>query len=128
MYAVQCRNRKVGKTSVYSCLYFTLARQVVSFKTFLLYSLHHHTLLVFRIKSDFAAFYFSGCEGDECNRGQTSSSSSSVKSQPPSKEFLGQFTQVSSPNRADHKHRDASAVLPFIGLTASKCTLYYCTS
>ncbi|KAK5879408.1 hypothetical protein CesoFtcFv8_024715 [Champsocephalus esox] len=37
----------------------------------------------------------------------------------PPQEFLGQFTQVSSPNSGDRKHRDASAVLPFIGLTGS---------
>ncbi|XP_029300773.1 teratocarcinoma-derived growth factor 1 [Cottoperca gobio] len=71
-----------------------------------------------------------GCEGDECSTGQTSpppssslspslSSSVVVKSQQPSQEFLGQFTQVSSPNSGDRKHRDASAVLPFIGLTGS---------
>ncbi|KAF3847073.1 hypothetical protein F7725_020101 [Dissostichus mawsoni] len=36
-----------------------------------------------------------------------------------SQEFLGQFTQVSSPNSGDRKHRDASAVLPFIGLTGN---------
>ncbi|XP_031143234.1 teratocarcinoma-derived growth factor 1 isoform X1 [Sander lucioperca] len=68
-----------------------------------------------------------GCEGDECGRAQTSSSSPSlsssssavVKAQQPSKDFLGQFTQVSSPNGGDRKHRDASAVLPFIGLTGS---------
>lgn len=84
----------------------------------------------FRVTSDFGTFYFSACEGDECNRGQTSSSSSSsvVKSQQPSKDFLGQFTQVNSPNSADQKHRDASAVLPFIGLTGSKCTVCVTTS
>ncbi|XP_033952083.1 teratocarcinoma-derived growth factor 1 [Pseudochaenichthys georgianus] len=68
------------------------------------------------------------CEGDECIRGQTPpssplsaspSSSVVVKSQQPPQEFLGQFTQVSSPNSGDRKHRDASAVLPFIGLTGS---------
>ncbi|XP_040013403.1 teratocarcinoma-derived growth factor 1 [Xiphias gladius] len=66
----------------------------------------------------------SGCEGDECNRGQPSSPSSPssspvAKSQQPSQDFLGQFTQVSSPNSGDRKHRGASAVLPFIGLTGS---------
>ncbi|XP_038590475.1 teratocarcinoma-derived growth factor 1 [Micropterus salmoides] len=70
-----------------------------------------------------AALPATGCEGAECNRSQAISSSSSSslvgKSQQPSKDFLGQFTQVSSPNSRDHKHRDASAVLPFIGLTGS---------
>ncbi|XP_072228037.1 teratocarcinoma-derived growth factor 1 [Leuresthes tenuis] len=64
----------------------------------------------------------SDCEGNDCGRGQTSSSSSSapvVKSSQPSQDFLGQFTQVSSPNSGDRKHRDASGVLPFIGLTNS---------
>ncbi|XP_051269522.1 teratocarcinoma-derived growth factor 1 [Dicentrarchus labrax] len=71
----------------------------------------------------------SGCEGDECSTDQTSSSlppsSSSispslvVKSQQPSEDFLAQFTRVSSSNSGDRKHRDASAVLPFIGLTGS---------
>uniref|UniRef100_A0A3P8UN73 Teratocarcinoma-derived growth factor 1 n=1 Tax=Cynoglossus semilaevis TaxID=244447 RepID=A0A3P8UN73_CYNSE len=32
-------------------------------------------------------------------------------------DFLAQFAQVNSPNGGDRKHRDASAVLPFIGLT-----------
>ncbi|XP_067430226.1 teratocarcinoma-derived growth factor 1 isoform X2 [Thunnus thynnus] len=79
-----------------------------------------------------AALPASGCEGDECNRGQTSSSSTSsssspsssssssvVKSPQTSQDFLGQFTQVNSPNSGDRKHRDASAVLPFIGLTGT---------
>ncbi|XP_056288440.1 teratocarcinoma-derived growth factor 1 isoform X2 [Pseudoliparis swirei] len=56
-----------------------------------------------------------GCEGDDCSLGQTSSSSSSSSSQ----DFLGQLTQVSSPNSGDRKHRDAGAALPFIGLTGS---------
>lgn len=76
-------------------------------------------------------FYFSGCEVDECTRTQTSSltpssspsSSSVVKSPQPSQDFLDQFTQVSSSNSGDRKHRDASAVLPFIGLTGSKFAL-----
>ncbi|XP_015246572.1 PREDICTED: cryptic protein-like [Cyprinodon variegatus] len=42
-----------------------------------------------------------------------------VQSSHPSQEFLAQFTQMSSPNSGDRKHRDASAVLPFIGLTSS---------
>ncbi|XP_076614886.1 teratocarcinoma-derived growth factor 1 [Chaetodon auriga] len=74
----------------------------------------------------------SGCEGDGCSRDQTSSSSSSssspflsspsslvVKSLQPSQEFLGHYTQVSSSNSGDHKRRDASMVLPFVGLTGS---------
>ncbi|XP_041816562.1 teratocarcinoma-derived growth factor 1 [Chelmon rostratus] len=73
----------------------------------------------------------SGCEGDECSRDQTSSSSSSslspslsssslvVKSPQPSQEFLGHYTRVSSSNSGDREHRDASVVLPFIGLTGS---------
>ncbi|KAK2888600.1 protein Cripto-like [Channa argus] len=73
------------------------------------------------------------CEGEKCDRGQTSSSStptsvspsvtlsssSMVKSRQLAQDFLGQLTQVSSPNSGDRKHRDASAVLPFIGLTGS---------
>ncbi|XP_074546778.1 teratocarcinoma-derived growth factor 1 [Halichoeres trimaculatus] len=70
------------------------------------------------------------CEGDDCNKTPTSSSSSLssssspsssvvVKSRQPSQDFLAQFSQVSSPNSGDRKHRDASAVLPFIGLTGS---------
>lgn len=74
-----------------------------------------------------AVLYFPDCEGDECNRGRASSaspplSSSVVKSLQPSQDFLEQFAQVSSPNSGDRKHRDASAVLPFIGLTGSKFT------
>ncbi|XP_030599136.1 teratocarcinoma-derived growth factor 1 [Archocentrus centrarchus] len=49
----------------------------------------------------------------------SSSPPSFVKSPENSKDFLGQFTQVRSPNSGDRKHRDASAVLPFIGLTSS---------
>ncbi|XP_005725544.1 teratocarcinoma-derived growth factor 1 [Pundamilia nyererei] len=49
----------------------------------------------------------------------SSSSSSLAKSLQTSQDFLGQFTQVRSPNNGDRKHRDASAVLPFIGLTSS---------
>ncbi|XP_036972136.1 teratocarcinoma-derived growth factor 1 [Acanthopagrus latus] len=81
-----------------------------------------------------AAMPAAGCEGDECSRGQTSSSSLSLlstsvssssasflveKSPHPSQDFLAQFSQVSSSNSGDRKHRDASAVLPFIGLTGS---------
>ncbi|KAL6097308.1 cripto [Pungitius sinensis] len=70
-----------------------------------------------------------GCEGEDCSEGQTTSSPPSaasplsssvvVKPQQPSHGFLGKLTQVSSPNSGDRKHRDASAVLPFIGLTGS---------
>ncbi|XP_068430614.1 teratocarcinoma-derived growth factor 1 [Clinocottus analis] len=81
-----------------------------------------------------AALRAAGCEGDDCSRVQTPSSSPPssapsvspslsssvvVKTPPRSQDFLGQFTQVSSPNSGDRKHRDASAVLPFIGLTGS---------
>ncbi|KAM4528207.1 teratocarcinoma-derived growth factor 1 [Odontesthes bonariensis] len=48
-----------------------------------------------------------------------SSSAPGVKASLASRDFLGQFTQVSSPNSGDRKHRDASGVLPFIGLTHS---------
>lgn len=37
-----------------------------------------------------------------------------------SQDFLDQLTQVGSSNSGDRKHRDASAVLPFVGLTGSK--------
>ncbi|XP_059214245.1 teratocarcinoma-derived growth factor 1 [Centropristis striata] len=74
-----------------------------------------------------AALPAADCEGEKCQTSSSSSasaapslsSSSVVKSQQPSQDFLGQFTQVSSPNSGDRKHRDASAVLPFIGLTGS---------
>ncbi|XP_069543806.1 teratocarcinoma-derived growth factor 1 [Brachyistius frenatus] len=75
----------------------------------------------------------SGCEGDECSRDQTSpsspppSSSSSAPAASPSEvvqsknfqDLLDPLTQVNSSNSGDRKHRDASAVLPFIGLTGS---------
>ncbi|XP_028318899.1 cryptic protein-like isoform X1 [Gouania willdenowi] len=79
----------------------------------------------------------SGCEGNTCTSSPTfpslpplssSSSSSSMslpstslskKSLQPSQDFLNEFVQVNSPNSGDRKHRDASAVLPFIGLTNS---------
>uniref|UniRef100_A0A3Q3WKF4 EGF-like domain-containing protein n=1 Tax=Mola mola TaxID=94237 RepID=A0A3Q3WKF4_MOLML len=38
---------------------------------------------------------------------------------PSSSSFSSAFTQVSSSSSSDRKHRDASAVLPFIGLTGS---------
>ncbi|XP_053705841.1 teratocarcinoma-derived growth factor 1 [Synchiropus splendidus] len=70
-----------------------------------------------------AALPTAGCEGEDCNKTQLAASPSSpasaLKSQQASKEFLDQFAQVNSPNSGDRKHRDASAVLPFIGLTAS---------
>ncbi|CAJ1071088.1 teratocarcinoma-derived growth factor 1 [Xyrichtys novacula] len=71
------------------------------------------------------------CEGEQCKRSQTSSSSLSPsssssassavveKSQQPAQDFLAQFSEVNSQNSGDRKHRDASAVLPFIGLTGS---------
>uniref|UniRef100_A0A3P9I144 Teratocarcinoma-derived growth factor 1 n=1 Tax=Oryzias latipes TaxID=8090 RepID=A0A3P9I144_ORYLA len=68
----------------------------------------------------------SECGEGNCSTSQASpvSSSSSSSSTPPpavisSQDFLGQFTQVTSSNSGDRKHRDASAVLPFIGLTGS---------
>ncbi|XP_061836592.1 teratocarcinoma-derived growth factor 1 [Nerophis lumbriciformis] len=65
----------------------------------------------------------SGCEADGCSKGQTPAfpllSSSEGNSQQPSQDLLDQFTQVNSPNNADRKHRDASAVMPFVGLTNS---------
>ncbi|KAM9734827.1 teratocarcinoma-derived growth factor 1 [Menidia menidia] len=73
----------------------------------------------------------SDCEGKDYSGAQTSSSSpsssssssSSTSSQPgarrASQDFLGRFAQVNAPNSGDRKHRDASAVLPFIGLTNS---------
>ncbi|XP_049593196.1 teratocarcinoma-derived growth factor 1 [Syngnathus scovelli] len=68
-----------------------------------------------------AAVIASGCLGNECNLGQTPPfpplSPSEVKSQQPSQDPLDQFTQINSPNNGDHKHRDANAVMPFIGLT-----------
>ncbi|XP_041667232.1 teratocarcinoma-derived growth factor 1 [Cheilinus undulatus] len=74
-----------------------------------------------------AALPAADCEGVECNRSELSSSSSPtpssssvvVKAQQPSQDFLGQFAQMNSQNSGDRKHRDASAVLPFIGLTGS---------
>ncbi|KAF6724159.1 Cryptic protein [Oryzias melastigma] len=63
----------------------------------------------------------SGCREGNCSTSPASPASPSPS--PPavisSQDFLGQFTQVSSPNSGDRKHRDASAVLPFIGLTGS---------
>ncbi|XP_068191123.1 teratocarcinoma-derived growth factor 1 isoform X2 [Antennarius striatus] len=67
------------------------------------------------------------CVGDECSSPPPSSSSTSVppaspavvKFKQPSQDFLDQLTQVSPSNGGDRKHRDSSAVLPFIGLTGS---------
>ncbi|XP_024918555.1 teratocarcinoma-derived growth factor 1 [Cynoglossus semilaevis] len=68
----------------------------------------------------------SGCEGGQCDAGRptlssppSSLTSSSTSSLLKSKDFLAQFAQVNSPNGGDRKHRDASAVLPFIGLTGN---------
>ncbi|XP_057675365.1 teratocarcinoma-derived growth factor 1 isoform X2 [Corythoichthys intestinalis] len=65
----------------------------------------------------------SGCVGDECNKGQTPpfplSTPAEVRSQQPSQNFLNQFDQGNTPNIGDRKHRDANAVMPFIGLTNS---------
>ncbi|KAM4719173.1 teratocarcinoma-derived growth factor 1 [Anableps anableps] len=51
----------------------------------------------------------------------SSSPSPGLQSSRPSQDgrIGAQFTQVSSPNSGDRKHRDASAVLPFVGLTSS---------
>ncbi|XP_037548519.1 teratocarcinoma-derived growth factor 1 [Nematolebias whitei] len=67
--------------------------------------------------------------GSEGSRSRTSSpphSSSSSSSEPlevkpsgPSQDFLDQLIQVRSPSSGDLKHRDAGAVLPFVGLTSS---------
>ncbi|XP_027881498.1 teratocarcinoma-derived growth factor 1 [Xiphophorus couchianus] len=69
----------------------------------------------------------SGSEGILHSSSSSSTTAPSSSSPPPpaaqssqsSQEFLSQFTQVNSPNSGDRKHRDASAVLPFIGLTSS---------
>uniref|UniRef100_UPI003AAB064B teratocarcinoma-derived growth factor 1 n=1 Tax=Centroberyx gerrardi TaxID=166262 RepID=UPI003AAB064B len=71
-----------------------------------------------------AAAASSGCEEEECSsKSQTSPSSSSSsfrsKALHPSQEFLGQLAQVNAPSSGERKHRDAGAVLPFIGLTGS---------
>uniref|UniRef100_A0A3Q3EP93 Cryptic protein-like n=1 Tax=Kryptolebias marmoratus TaxID=37003 RepID=A0A3Q3EP93_KRYMA len=42
-----------------------------------------------------------------------------TSSPPPSQDFLDQFTQLKPPNDGERRHRDAGAVLPFIGLTSS---------
>ncbi|XP_077593717.1 teratocarcinoma-derived growth factor 1 [Stigmatopora nigra] len=71
----------------------------------------------------YAAIPASGCVGDECNKRPNLQfplpSPAQVKSQQPSQDFLNQFAQVNTPNSGDRKHRDASAVMPFIGLTNS---------
>lgn len=74
----------------------------------------------------------SDCIGESCSSAHTSSSSSPPTSlRPPSsrprsllppQSFLGRLTRVGSSNGGDRKHRDASAVLPFIGLTDSEFT------
>uniref|UniRef100_A0A667XMV0 EGF-like domain-containing protein n=2 Tax=Myripristis murdjan TaxID=586833 RepID=A0A667XMV0_9TELE len=61
----------------------------------------------------------SGCEEEECSGGQTSTAASKGKLLQTSQDFLGQFAQVGAPHGGDRKHRDAGAVLPFIGLTGS---------
>lgn len=100
---------------------------LVGFSAFIQAHVYLHTWY----NTDFQAtilnpFMISGCEGQGCSRGQPSSPpvpSLAVKSQQHSQDILGQFTQVRSPNSVDRKHRDASAVMPFIGLTGSKFTL-----
>ncbi|XP_056875560.1 teratocarcinoma-derived growth factor 1 isoform X1 [Takifugu flavidus] len=76
-----------------------------------------------------AALPASDCDGEKCSKATTTSSplspspphlpSSGVKSQQLPQDFLDQFSQVSSSNSGDRKHRDASAVLPFVGLTGT---------
>ncbi|KAF7217675.1 teratocarcinoma-derived growth factor 1 [Nothobranchius furzeri] len=68
----------------------------------------------------------SDCEGGDCSSGPTPPSpptSSSpfleMKSSHLSQEFLDQFVQVNSSNSGERKHRDAGAVMPFVGLTRS---------
>lgn len=62
--------------------------------------------------------------GEECHKGPTPPfpllSPAEVKSQEPSQDFLDQFAQGNLPNNGDRKHRDANAVMPFVGLTNSK--------
>ncbi|XP_019747828.1 teratocarcinoma-derived growth factor 1 isoform X2 [Hippocampus comes] len=73
--------------------------------------------------SSSAAFRNSGCMGEECHKGPTPPfpllAPAEVKSQEPSQDFLDQFAQGSLPNNGDRKHRDANAVMPFVGLTNS---------
>lgn len=79
---------------------------------------------------------FSDCIQEDCSVAHTTSSplssaaptspppssSSRPRSLPPPQSFLDRLTRVGSPNGGDRKHRDASAVLPFIGLTDSEFT------
>ncbi|KAM3842224.1 teratocarcinoma-derived growth factor 1 [Diretmus argenteus] len=72
-----------------------------------------------------------GCEKEDCSTSQGSKDlqlsqgskdlqlSQGSKDLQLSQGFLGQLSQVNSPDVVDRKHRDAGAVLPFIGLTGS---------
>lgn len=68
--------------------------------------------------------FFLEAEGSSSQTSSPPPSSSSVfpgtRTSVPSRDFLDQFTQVKSPNSEDSKHRDAGAVLPFVGLTSSE--------
>ncbi|XP_034048252.1 teratocarcinoma-derived growth factor 1 [Thalassophryne amazonica] len=62
----------------------------------------------------------SGCDKDGCSRDHAPLSSSSlVKSSQHPYDIPVSVTQATSVNGSDRKHRDASAVFPFIGLTGS---------
>ncbi|XP_013871126.1 teratocarcinoma-derived growth factor [Austrofundulus limnaeus] len=81
----------------------------------------------------FVCLHLSAAAEAEGSRSQTSSpppSSSSAspgtKTSGPSQDFLDQFTQVKSPNSGDRKHRDAGAMLPFVGLTSSSTQSHSC--
>ncbi|XP_061554529.1 teratocarcinoma-derived growth factor 1 isoform X2 [Phycodurus eques] len=66
-------------------------------------------------------FLFLGRVGDERAKGQTSPpppvSPAEVKSRRASEGSPDRFARSRSPNDGDRKHRDANAVVPFIGLT-----------
>lgn len=76
----------------------------------------------------FPALSLSDCMGEGCSGAHNSSSapppssSSPPRSLRPPQSFLDRLARVGSSNGADRKHRDASAVLPFIGLTDREFT------
>uniref|UniRef100_A0A8C6KPG4 Teratocarcinoma-derived growth factor 1 n=1 Tax=Nothobranchius furzeri TaxID=105023 RepID=A0A8C6KPG4_NOTFU len=49
-----------------------------------------------------------------------------MKSSHLSQEFLDQFVQVNSSNSGERKHRDAGAVMPFVGLTRADLSRSCC--